>query len=527
MLLRVILKNKVGVFMELTWWNKKTYDDVCNFFVTEDSCAIVNATGTGKTSVIAAVIKDYVSTGKILVVAPRDSILEQHRGIRYGLSEFDNISFITYQELLLRMRSGSIYEMTGYSLIVCDELHRAGAREWGKAVQILLKLNPGVKLLGATATPRRRDQKDEESDMVDLLFGGNRAGNFDLKTALKVGILPKPTYVASMYSLSEEVKSREESILGSKLEESDKRMFLEELKESEISWSTSHSYDKTLERHLSGIYSDKGIVKILVFCKSISHIKEIRANFDPVFRKIFSRASNLFIGEYHNKTSNTAFRKFRDSYTLGNVMILYSVEKFNEGVHVDNLSAIIMLRQTVSEIIYYQQVGRVLSIGYNSNNPPLIIDFVNNFRSVNGLELWRSVLEPGYTGETREYSERTDGSRTLKVYFYDDIRDAIKLFESIDRRVEEANLYTYNGESGSILYFANKYNKPYDTIRKKVKDGMSMREAILTTEDVVGDVVTWEGEEISLSDLCKKKGKNIHLIKYRLDHGKTIEEAMA
>ena len=517
----------MGVSMELTWWNKKTYDDVCNFFATEDSCAIVNATGTGKTSVIAAVIKDYVPTGKILVIAPRDSILEQHRGSRYGLSEFDNISFITYQELLLRMRSGSISEMIGYSLIVCDELHRAGAREWGKAVQILLKLNPGVKLLGATATPRRRDQREEESDMVDLLFGGNRAGNFDLKTALKVGILPKPTYVASMYSLTEEVKVREELISGSKLKESDKRMFLEELKESEISWSTSHSYDKILERHLSGLHSDTGIVKILVFCKSISHIKEIRKNFDPVFHKIFAGACNLFIGEYHTKTSDTAFIKFRDSTNPGHVMILYSVEKFNEGVHVDNLNAVIMLRQTESEIIYYQQVGRVLSIGYNSNNQPLIIDFVNNFRSVNGLELWQSVLEPGYTGETREYGERTDGSRTLKVYFYDNIRDVIKLFESIDRRIEEANLYTYNGETGSILYFANKYNKPYDTIWKKVKGGMTIREAILTTNDVVVDMVTWEGKKISLADLCKKKGKNVHLIKYRLDHGKTIEEAMA
>lgn len=513
--------------MELKWWHKKTYDDVCNFFATEDSCAIVNATGTGKTSIIATVIKDYVSTGKILVIAPKDSILEQYRDSRYGLSGFDNISYITYHDLVYRMRSGSIHVMVGYSLIVCDELHRAGARVWGKAVKLLMSINPKAKLLGATATPRRRDQREEEKDMVDLLFGGRRAGNFDLKTSLKLGILPKPTYVASMYSLLEEIESREETLLGSKMDESDKQTFLEELREAEISWSDSHSYDKTLGRHLSRLCSDTGVVKILVFCKSVAHISEIRKSFDPVFRKIFSSATNLSIGAYHNRTSDVAFNQFRNCSTPGHVMILYAIEKFNEGVHVDNLSAIIMLRQTESEIIYYQQIGRVLSIGYNSSNPPLIIDFVNNFRSVNGLEIWRSVLEPGYTGVSREFCNSKDNSRTLNVYFYDEIKDAIKLFESIDRRIEESLLHSYNGESGSVLYFANKYNKPYDIIRRKIRSGLSIREAILTTDDAVGDIVTWEGKEISLADLCKKKRKNVQLIKYRLDHGKTIEEAMA
>lgn len=52
----------------------------------------------------------------------------------------------------------------------------------------------------------------------------------------------------------------------------------------------------------------------------------------------------------------------------------------NEGIHVDDVDGVILLRPTVSPIIYLQQIGRALSAG--SKNQPVIFDLVNNFDSL-------------------------------------------------------------------------------------------------------------------------------------------------
>lgn len=50
-----------------------------------------------------------------------------------------------------------------------------------------------------------------------------------------------------------------------------------------------------------------------------------------------------------------------------------------------------MVRETQSEIIYYQQVGRALSMGSQVKNP-IIIDLVNNFNNVNNYDIWDKIL---------------------------------------------------------------------------------------------------------------------------------------
>ena len=56
----------------------------------------------------------------------------------------------------------------------------------------------------------------------------------------------------------------------------------------------------------------------------------------------------------------------------------------NEGVHVDDVDGVILLRPTVSPIIYLQQIGRALSAG--SQNTPVIFDLVNNFDSLSCID---------------------------------------------------------------------------------------------------------------------------------------------
>ena len=517
--------------IKLTWWNEKTYEDVKNFFKTSHACAIENATGTGKTSVISKVILDFIEkdeNANILIIAPRDDILIQYRNERYGLKNYSsNITYISYQMLAMwyKNKDNKLFELNNLSLIVCDELHRAGAKTWSKAIFKLLSMNKDVYLLGASATPRRYDQKEQKEDMIDLLFDSNRAGKFDLLTSLNLGILPKPTYIVSLYSLKDEFDNIKEKANNLINDEEEKKNLLNEIKEIEIDWYTSHNYDKTLKTFLNGTWSSTSPNKILIFCKNINDIKEKRDNFDPIFHKIFAISDDFKIGEYHSRTSKKDFIEFRDNNTPGSVRILYSVDKFNEGLHIPNLRTIIMTRETMSEVIYFQQIGRVLSI--SSNEHPLIIDFVNNFNNVKNYDIWNEILK---TEKDRPRSYNISGKERelLSPYFYSEIKDAEKIFDKVKSRINELVLYTYKGETNSLKYFCDKYHKDFKTIYAKVHNGgMSLKEAILTTDDIKEEIiVNYNGENISVYDLCKKLKKNKALVDYRLKNGMSIYDAI-
>lgn len=505
---------------ELTSWNEKTYNEVSEFFTKSNSAAIINATGTGKTSIIAKVVKDYVELGKIMIVAPRESILNQYNKVEYDIFDYQNIDMMSYQ-MLSSLYKKKTFNLAGYSLIVFDELHRTGAKIWGAAILELKELNPNSKFLGATATPRRYDQKDQIEDMVDILFEGNRAGNYDLVECLQNGILPIPTYVSTLYSMKEEISLRNETVNTIKDEEV-KRNMLFALREVEINWEKSHSVVKTLNTFLGCLLTPEKNVKILIFCKNKQHIREIKDVFDPIFKRIFRNATDISISKYHNSTGEIPFLNFRDRFQKNSVQILYSIDKFNEGVHVDSLDAIIMLRETMSEIVYYQQVGRVLSIGGTKH--PLIIDFVNNFKSVKNYDVWNKVMSE--KDKMPSSSEEFEEIRGKKVFFYNLIKDPIALFEEIDLKLRDIKMYDYNGEQNTLKYFSEKYKKNYSELYKKIKDNMSMKEAIETSEDFIQDSIDYEGQSYTLIELCSKLSKNYQLVKYRIDHGKIVEEAL-
>ena len=67
---------------------------------------------------------------------------------------FPNITFETYSGLLAKRGQEVIKEQ--YGMIVLDELHRTGAKEWEEKIDKLLKNQAEeVKVLGITATPTR------------------------------------------------------------------------------------------------------------------------------------------------------------------------------------------------------------------------------------------------------------------------------------------------------------------------------------------------------------------------------------
>ena len=118
-------------------------------------------------------------------------------------------------------------------------------------------------------------------------------------------------------------------------------------------------------------------------------------------------------------------------YKKNRVDLIFSVNMLNEGYHIDDLTGIFMYRGTQSDIVYIQQLGRVLSSG--SANNGIVFDVVDNLHRkslystirtrrqslkdkksrIECLEFLKSVQES--VGKTLSKSEEQE-LKTLKKY---------------------------------------------------------------------------------------------------------------
>ena len=83
----------------------------------------------------------------------------------------------------------------------------------------------------------------------------------------------------------------------------------------------------------------------------------------------------------------------------------------NEGVHVDDVDGVILLRPTVSPIIYLQQIGRALSAG--SRKTPVIFDLVNNFDSLYCIDSLKKRTGRGICNVSHNLRGRNAFQRSL------------------------------------------------------------------------------------------------------------------
>lgn len=132
---------------------------------------LVLPTGTGKTIVLASVVKDAVDAGgRALVLAHRGELLEQaadkikaatglgcsvEKAESTSLGEWYRVTVGSVQTMMRPKRLGQFPE-DWFDVIVVDEAHHALADSY----QAVLGHFPGAKVLGVTATPDRADRRN-------------------------------------------------------------------------------------------------------------------------------------------------------------------------------------------------------------------------------------------------------------------------------------------------------------------------------------------------------------------------------
>ena len=407
--------------------NQETYDKIQTLWETENKVAAVQATGTGKSYLILKCIYNTPDVNKV-VLAPSNYILEQL--VNEAGEILPNTKLLTYSKLSF-MSDMEIKELTiGY--IFLDEFHRCGAEQWGDGVQRLLNAFPDAKVLGTSATHIRF--LDNARNMGEELFNGNIVNNLSLAEAIVKKILPMPKYISALYTFDDEIINLKTKVENSKNDEESKKEMLKEIEIMKHKLNKSKGIPNILKKHLSKNYNGK----FIIFCKDKVHLDEMKETVVDWFKQskvtkevdVYSVYSNYEYG-------NAEVEDFIENKNPKSVKLLFSIEMFNEGIHIEDVTGVILLRPTVSPIIYYQQIGRAMQAGKRVT--PVIFDLVNNFDNI-GAKNFVGDLEK----EVRKENDKLDkddnsGNGEDKKYvdisefmIFDETLEARGLFEKIE-----------------------------------------------------------------------------------------------
>ena len=441
--------------VELFEHNEIGYELLCDTLKTSKCATLNRATGTGKSFITLKFV--YVNRNKkCLYLSPTYPINKQFINSTYkiGLNPDDisNVDTMIYRSLL-DLDMDELYKK--YDIIIFDEYHKCGSPQvYKKIKQLVLNLqehDDDKKFIGLTATPIR--YLDKERNMTNELFNGVVASNLSLSRAMLEGILPVPTYISSKIACRHQLHKTGRKI--QRLEDSKQRKKLED-KLKKIGKKIDNGaieYQKLFKKYIT---EKNG--KYIVFCDTIESLYKYYNEADKWFQGMGKiKKYKVYSGQQdkENKAKGIKRRTSRefnqanlDAFNSDSegISLLFCIDILNEGVHVDGIDGVIMLRKTKSPRIYFQEIGRALSFS-DRKKQIIIFDLVNNFGNYNVIDMVYEEFKEEmkkliklHPEKAEEYQEKLDRFKIM-----DETKEIMSEIEEINSEV------TYEKIIGSKL----------------------------------------------------------------------------
>lgn len=442
--------------IDLFQHNQAAYEAAVCMLRHTQKAAIVHPTGTGKSFIAFKLCEDNPEKC-VCWASPSEYIFRtQLENLKKAADGYvpANIRFFTYARL---MNMGP-EELAGIQpdYIVLDEFHRCGAEMWGQGVRNLLDAYPDASVLGLSATAIR--YLDNQRDMAGELFGGNVASEMTLGEAIVRGILNPPKYVLSVFSYQKDLEKYEKRIqrAKSKAVRDEGEQHLEALRRT---LEKAEGLDQIFHKHM-----ENRTGKYIVFCANFEHMQDMIRLAPQWFTKVDSDP-HIYSAYSDDPETDKAFAAFKADNS-DHLKLLYCIDMLNEGIHVDDVDGVILLRPTVSPIIFKQQIGRALSAGKKKN--AVIFDIVlniENLYSIGAIEEEMQIAAIYYRSLGLEGEIINEQFRII-----DEVRDCMELFEKLNDSLTA---------SWSLMYhYAQEYareNGDLDAPRRFVtKEGYSL-----------------------------------------------------
>ena len=404
--------------MHLFEHNQTAYEAAVRMLSERGKAAVIHPTGTGKSFIGFKLCEDHpdqricwLSPSRYIFQTQLENLAETSDGYQPG-----NIIFYTYAKLMNAAPEEIAEIQPDY--IILDEFHRCGAELWGAGVDAVLKAYPDVPVLGLSATAIR--YLDNQRNMTDELFDGNIASEMTLGEAIVRNILSPPKYILSIFSYQKDLEKYEKRVQSakSKAVRDAATVYLEALRRA---LDKADKLDVLFDKHMTDRTG-----KYIVFCANIEHMQEMKSKAKEWFRKV-DRKLHIYSVYSDDPTASKSFADFKAD-TSEHLKLLYCIDALNEGVHVPDVSGVILLRPTISPIIYKQQIGRALSA--SKSKAPVIFDIVNNIEnlySIDAIEEEMKVAIQYYRSHDGEGMVVNEGFELI-----DKVADCKRLFDELE-----------------------------------------------------------------------------------------------
>lgn len=385
----------------------------------EKRALLISATGTGKTYASAFALREH-QPKKALFVVHREQIarqaLESYRrvfgnshsfGILSGTrKDYDAELLFATRDTMTKPEVYTQYKKEEFSIIVVDEVHRAGAESYQRLFEYF---NPQL-WLGMTASPERMDG----FDIFDL-FDHNIAYEIRLQQALEENLLC-PFHYFGITDIEIEGE------ISQDVDEKDLRNRLRQ-----FNYLTCDArVDYILEK--ASYYGHSGNrVKGLVFCSRKDVGEELSKRFNQRgLRTVF------LSGDASQEEREDAIERLTSDSIHDQLDYILTVDIFNEGVDIPEINQVIMLRPTKSPVIFVQQLGRGLRKA-DDKEFVVILDFIGNYTNNYMIPIALSGDRSYNKDNMRRYV--SDGSKVIpgaSSIHFDEISRK-RIYESIDK----------------------------------------------------------------------------------------------
>lgn len=345
----------------------ETYMEMCACLEEHGLCCVERPTGFGKTKLFMDYANKH-SDDKMLYIYDTNSARSD---IESGYAP-KNVEFLSYKALSLSARHDSIIRelcSQPYHTIIFDEAHLMGGPNIKKILSTLIPLAvaTGVRILGGTATKLR-------TDLVDVsirFFKGYGVSEYTMLDAIEDGIMLEPVWCATVH-----YKALLRSVEKYYNANSFVRTSISQLTKAYANLDgVSTVYRETVKQ----VY-----VKIPVSMRFIIFYPSIKAIDDNFHRDIkeFGKAFPNHRIEYGLLSSSSkhmsTITEVEQSFSgVGKrVQLIFAVNMLNQAYHSVDLTGIVMYRSTLSNIIFTQELGRIMSVMAKFNG--IVFDNVGN-----------------------------------------------------------------------------------------------------------------------------------------------------
>lgn len=294
---------------------------------------VVAPCGAGKSYLFSEMV--HRTDGEVLVLVHRQELKQQHEHL------LSDLGITNARVSMILTEANRLGKYKKPSLIIADEAHLSRSNSWVKVIEYY-----DTFTVGLTATPIRLDGKPL-GDIFDALITG-----VDTKWLIENKRLAPYEYYAPTVVDTSGLRKVAGDYVVSDLEQL--------MNERAI-------YGNVIESYMRFAPGER----VIAYCVSVNHAKDTA----EAFNSVGIRAEVLSAG-----TPAERRRTIMGDFRTGKITVLCNVGIISEGISIDEVTCVMLLRPTESVALGIQQMMRCMR--YLPGKTAKILDFVGNYTRI-------------------------------------------------------------------------------------------------------------------------------------------------